>query len=123
MRSRLTVALLLMLPALFLAAGASQAAADHQRAGTVHTAFLWIDHRATVPQWEQPGVSQQQPRMPRLHPRSGSHAVPAGLAVLPAAPPYHALPAMGQRVPAGFAVPVPPTTSIAPARAPPSAAD
>lgn len=122
MRSRLTAALLLMLPALFLAAGASQPAAGAQRSGAVHTAFLWTDHRATVPQWEQPGVSQQH-RTPRLHPRSGPQAAIIGLAVLSAAPPYHALPVTRQRVPMGFAAPVPPATSIVPARAPPSAAD
>ncbi|MFC0862118.1 hypothetical protein ACFHYQ_07395 [Sphaerimonospora cavernae] len=124
MRSRLTTALLLLLPAFFLAAGASPADAQSaaHRAGTAYTALQWVDDHATAEQWRlpRPGVAQQQHRVPRLHLRSGAHATPGGLAVLPVAMPHRSLLIAGENPSAGRDVPVPANTSTVPARAPPS---
>ncbi|MFF4779546.1 hypothetical protein ACFY05_42705 [Microtetraspora fusca] len=123
MRSRLTAALLLLLP-VFLLAGATPAdalTATHRaasvtvlHAGPTYTAHRWYDLPA-------PGVDQQH-RMPRLQARTGPHTVSGGVAVLPGAGPYRALLVTGQHGAAGPSLPVPPGTSIAPARAPPSTA-
>ncbi|WP_055478361.1 hypothetical protein [Sphaerimonospora mesophila] len=125
MRSRLTAALLLLLPVFFLAAGAAPAEAQTaaHRAATAYTALQWADDHATISQWRlpRPGVDHQQ-RVPRLQLRSGTHATPGGLAVLPAVMPHRSVLVTDEGLPAGPGLPVPANASSVPARAPPSTA-
>ncbi|MFF3671373.1 hypothetical protein [Microtetraspora malaysiensis] len=123
MRSRLTAALLLLLP-VFLLAGATptDALTSAHRAASV--AALHAGPADPAHKWHDlstPGVDQQH-RMPRLQARTGPYAVSGGVAVLAGAGPHRALLAMGKHGMAGPGLPVPPGTSIAPARAPPSTA-
>ncbi|GLW99009.1 hypothetical protein [Microtetraspora sp. NBRC 16547] len=115
MRSRLTAALLLLLPIFFLAYATPTAAhAAAHRAGSAYTALQWTELAGPV-------VGQQH-RTSRLQARSGPFAGSGGIAVLPEAVPYRRLLITGEGGPAGLGLPVPLSTSIAPARAPPSTA-
>ncbi|MGI5490953.1 hypothetical protein [Microtetraspora malaysiensis] len=123
MRNRLTAALLLLLP-VFLLAGAPPTGVLTSAHRAVSVAALHAGPADPAHKWHDlpaPAVEQQH-RMPRLQARSGPYAVSGGVAVLPGAGPYRALLVMGKHGTAGPSLPVPPGTSIAPARAPPSTA-
>ncbi|WP_067127778.1 hypothetical protein [Microtetraspora malaysiensis] len=123
MRSRLTAALLLLLP-VFLLAGATPTDALTATHRAASVAALHAGPPDTARKWHDlptPGVEQQH-RVPRLQARTGPCVVSGGVAVLPSAGPYRALLVMGKHGTAGPGLPVPPGTSIAPARAPPSTA-